>query len=67
MSKKKPQPREFYVLASETGWDFKRWYYSFHPTRKHAELLMQYLNLKDPHDKREIIHVREVIEKGKRK
>lgn len=60
---KKPAPREFFIVETEAGWDIKRYYHSFHKSIEEANACMTYLRLKHPHDKFEVIHVREVKKK----
>lgn len=59
----KIKPREFYIVETEAGFDIKRYYHSFHKTLEQAQAFKKYLDLRDPHDKREVIHVREVVKK----
>lgn len=59
--KNKQVAREFYILEAEAGWDIKRYYHSFHKSEAEAKALAKYLELKNPFDKYEIIHCREIL------
>lgn len=58
--RKKREKRTFFLVESEYGMDFKRWYTSVHKTRAIAEAYKKYLDLKDPYDKHYLV---EVVEK----
>lgn len=62
MSKKKEKVtlREFWILEAETGWDIKRYVRSLHEEEELAKALLKYLQLKNPYDKYEIIHCKEI-------
>ena len=65
MKKSKIKPREYYIVESEYGFDFKRYIRSIHPTKEEAVTLKKHLDIKNPHDKHEVILFREVT-KNKR-
>lgn len=60
-TKKRGKAREFWILESEYGWDIKRYVHSFHHSEEQARALMKYLVLKNPYDKYEIIHCKEIL------
>lgn len=61
MSKKKKEVlREFWILEAEYGLDIYRCVHSFHKDEEQAKALLKYLRLKNPYDKYEIIHCREM-------
>jgi hypothetical protein len=58
--KKKSEKKTYYLVKSEYGLDFKRWFTSVHKTKEIAEAYKRYLDLKDPYDKHYLV---EVVEK----
>lgn len=58
--------REFWILESEYGMDIKRYIVSVCRTEKEALLKKRWLDEKDPYDKHQIFHVREVVKKEKK-
>lgn len=59
-SKLEQSRRTFFIIESEYGMDFKRWYTSVHKTKEVAQAYKAYLDLKDPYDKHYLV---EVVEK----
>lgn len=60
MSKRKPPPREWWILESEYGWDIKRVLTTVCQNEEEAKAKKKWLDIKDPHDKHEVVLVREV-------
>jgi hypothetical protein len=64
MTRPKKKAREFWIVESEYGMDFKRYVVSAHRSEAEARSFAKYLDIKNPHDKHEVYPVREIIVKA---
>lgn len=65
--KVKIEPREYWMVESEYGMDFKRYMTNVLRTEAEALAFQNYLILKNPYDKHEVIRLREVLPGGLKK
>lgn len=61
--KAKNKRREFWIVESEYGWDVKRYVTSVCRTEQEAKAFKTYLDIKNPYDKHEIFHMKEIKRK----
>lgn len=58
--KAKQKLREFWIIESEYGLDIKRYYTSICRSEEEAKAKKKWLDVKDPYDKHNVFHAREV-------